>query len=276
MTAPGNPVDRVALTDHARPLAAGQPYTTQRRVLAGIPCMIERPDDDTPLKALTLVLHGAYDSKEGKLGVYSALCAGGVAVVIPDAALHGERADTALTPEALSPEALSPETLGERNYVWTAAARTSHSTAALIDALHAEFGPLPIWAVGSSMGGYTAQFLAMHERRVSRVACLISAGVWDDPQATTPEARAYLEGFRPIDHARLAPPTALFLQNGSDDPLFSPEAVERTAAAYRSAYAAAGCPQNFRQRIYQGVAHYTSVGMRDDAVSFLLEDLPQR
>ena len=236
-------------------------------MLAGVPCLIELPDagpgmPPPPLRALALVLHGAYNAKEGKLGVYSALCAGGVAVVIPDAALHGERADPAHTPASL----------GERNYVWTAAARTAQSLGTLIGALHAEFGPLPLWAAGSSMGGYSAQYLALHERRASRVVCTISAGVWHDPQATAPEARAFLETHRPTEHASLAPPTALLLQNGTDDPLFSRRDVERTARAYREAYRAAGCPQRFELRWYEGVAHYTSAAMRDDAVAFLLAD----
>ncbi|MGI8748405.1 MAG: alpha/beta hydrolase, partial [Deinococcus sp.] len=209
------------------------------------------------------VLHGAYDSKEGKLGVYSALCASGVGVVIPDAALHGERSVAGLTPQEM----------GERNFVWTAAARTSHGMAALISALQETFGPLPLWAVGSSMGGYTAQFLALTEPRVSRVACLISAGVWQDPAVTAPEALEYLGRFRPVQHAALAPPTRLLLQNGSDDPLFGPEAVGETARAYRRAYQEAGCPQHFTARAYPGVAHSTSVPMRDEAVAFVLEGL---
>jgi uncharacterized protein len=254
-------------TDHARPLAGGRPYHTERRVLAGVPCLIERPDagrnaPEPPILALTLVLHGAYDSKEGKLGVYAGLCAGGVAVVIPDAALHGERAVPGLTPQAM----------GERNYVWTAAARTSSHLPDLVTALHERFGPLPVWTVGSSMGGYSAQHLALHDTRVSRVACLISGGVWDDPQADSPEALAYLEG-RPVDHARLAPPTHLLLQNGAEDPLFPAGMVDRTAFAYREAYAAAGCPERFEARTYPGVAHYSSVQMRDDAVAFLMAGL---
>ena len=259
-------------TDHARPLAGSRPYRTERRILAGIPCLIERPDreeagqeaPEPPLRALTLMLHGAYDSKEGKLGVYSVLCASGVAVVIPDAALHGERAVPGLTPQQM----------GERDYVWTAAARTSDHLPALIGALHAEFGPLPIWAVGSSMGGYSAQHLALHDNRVLRVACLISGGVWDDPQARSHEALAYLEG-RPVDQAELAPPTHLLLQNGADDPLFPAGTVDRTARAYRAAYTAAGCPQHFEARTYPGVAHFTSVQMRDEAVAFLLAGLEE-
>ena len=259
-------------TGHARPLAGGRPYRTERRVLAGLPCLIELPGSEgsgpgrdapePPLRALTLILHGAHDSKEGKLGVYPALCAAGVAVVLPDAALHGEQAEAGLTPQEM----------GERNYVWTAAARTSRQLPELITALHAHFGPLPVWAVGSSMGGYSAQSLALHDNRVSRVACLISGGVWDDPQVNSPEALAYLEG-RPVAHAHLAPPTHLLLQNGADDPLFPAGAVELTARAYREAYAAAGCPERFDTRTYPGVAHYTSVQMRDDAVAFLLAGL---
>ncbi len=254
----------VQATDPARPLASGRPYRTERRVLAGIPCLIELPDlPQFPLKAVTLVLHGAYDSKEGKLGVYAALCAQGVAVVIPDAALHGER----------KAEGLTPEQMGERNYVWTAAARTSRQLPDLIGALQSELGTLPVWVVGSSMGGYSAQYLALYEKRVSRVACLISAGVWLEPQVTDPEARDYLDRCRPVEQARRAPATWLLLQNGADDPLFPAEVVERTAEAYRQAYAAAGCPERFEARMYPGVAHYTSMQMRDDAVAFLLAGL---
>ncbi|MFC4455802.1 alpha/beta fold hydrolase [Deinococcus sonorensis] len=248
----------------ARPLAAGQPYRVERHVLAGIPCLIECPDHDGPLSALCVVLHGAYNSKEGKLGVYPELCAHGVAVVLPDAALHGERQD----PQH------SPDVLGERNYVWTAAARTSHEMGRLIDALHAQYGPLPVWAVGSSMGGYTAQFLALQEPRVTRVAAVITAGVWQDPRATLPEARAYLDGFRPVQHARLAPPTALLLLNGTADEVFPLSAVEQTVQAYRAAYAQAGCPEQFEARLYEGVPHYTSRGMQRDVVRFLLDGLP--
>ena len=250
-------------TDHARSLAGGRAYRTERRMLAGVPCLIERPDDELPLRAVTLVLHGAHDSKEGKLGVYASLCAGRVAVVIPDAALHGERAEAELTPESM----------GERNFVWTAAARTSGHLPELISALRAELGDLPFWVVGSSMGGYSAQVLALHDRRVSRVACLISAGVWQDSLVTSPEALAYLEGFRPVDHAHLAPPTWLLLQNGADDPLFPAETVDRTAHAYRAAYTAAGLSERFAARMYAGVAHYTSVQMRDEATAFLLAGL---
>lgn len=254
-------------TDHARPLAGGRAYRTERGVLAGLPCLTELPDPgqgapEPALRAVTLVLHGAHDAKEGKLGVYPALCAHGVAVVIPDAALHGERAVAGLTPQAM----------GERNYVWTAAARTSRQLPELVTALHQRFGPLPVWVVGSSMGGYSAQHLALHDKRVSRVACLISGGVWNDPQADSPEALAYLEE-RPVTRARLAPPTHLLLQNGADDPLFGAEVVARTVRAYRDAYEAAGHSDRFEARMYPGVAHYTGVQMRDDALAFLLAGL---
>ena len=75
----------------ASPLAGSQPYRVVRRVWAGVPCLLELPPEGAALRALCLVFHGAWAAKEGKLGVYSALTGAGAAVVLPDAALHGER-----------------------------------------------------------------------------------------------------------------------------------------------------------------------------------------
>lgn len=251
-----NPAD-----PHATPMYGETPYLIERRVLSGVPVLIERPPEATDVRTLCLVYHGAWAAKEGKLGVYSALAARGWAVVIPDAALHGERVSD------------TPSGLNDREYVWESVRRTVAEAPKLLGALTDVFGPVPVSVVGSSMGGYVAQTLARTEGRVARAAVLISSGVWEEPEVRQPELRAFLENHRPVTHAGDAPPTPLLLASGDGDPVF-PLAGHHipTAAAYREAYARAGCPENFHEAVFPGVGHYTSRGMRDAVVRFFSPD----
>lgn len=250
------------MTDpHATPLYDGTPYLIERRVLAGVPCLIERPPEAADVQSLCVVYHGAWAAKEGKLGVYSALTARGWAVVIPDAALHGERLADA------------PPGLNAREYVWESVRRTVAEAPALLDALAEAFGPRPVVVVGSSMGGYVVQTLARTHRRVTRAAALITSGVWAEPEVRVPELRAFLEAERPLRHAGDAPPTPLLLASGGRDPVFPLTAHHTpTAAAYRDAYARAGCPEHFQEAVFPGAEHYTSRAMRDAVLRFFTQD----
>lgn len=246
---------------HAAPMSGHTPYQIERRVLAGVPCLIERPVEGTEIQAVCLVYHGAWAAKEGKLGVYSALTARGVAVVIPDAALHGER------------QGDTPPGHNTREYVWESVRRTVAEAPALIDALEDLWGPHPLWVVGSSMGGYVAQTLMQDEPRVARVAALITSGVWAEPEVRRPELQAFLEAHRPLTHADQAPPTPLLLASGEADPTFPLAAHHApTAAAYRAAYAQAGAAHLLHEATFAGVGHYTSVRMRDRVLGFFLAD----
>jgi len=245
---------------HATPLHDGTPYRVERRVLAGVPTLIELPQEGKEIQAICLVYHGAWAAKEGKLGVYSALAARGWAVVIPDAALHGER----LTE--------TPPDLNAREYVWDSVRRTVAEAGAVMDALDGMFGPVPLCVTGSSMGGYVAQTLARTQKRVRRAAALITSGVWQEPEVRVPELRAFLDDHRPVTHAGQAPPTPLLLASGDNDPAFPLIAHHSpTAAAYLEAYARAGCPEAFREAVFAGVGHYTSRKMRDAVVGFFTE-----
>lgn len=258
---------------HAAPHVGGVPYSVERRVLARVPCLIERPS--VPVQALLIAYHGAHAAKEGKLGVYSALTERGVAVVIPDAPLHGERAST-------------PPDLNAREFVWESARRSVAEAEALMAALQGEFGPrtgmgtagtntalLPVFAVGSSMGGYVALALAQGERggaekRVRGAAALITSGVWQEPEVNAPGTRAFLEANRPVARAAAFAPTPLLLLSGDRDPVFPLEQHHApTAAALGRAYQAAGGPELFTEKVYPGVGHYTSQHMRDDVVAWV-------
>lgn len=252
MTRPFNPAD-----PHATPLTDGHPYRVERRVLAGVPCLLELPPEGQPLRGLCVVYHGAWANKEGKLGVYAALTAAGVGVVLPDSALHGER------------QADTPPGLNAREYVWESVRRTVAETPALRAALDEAFGPLPVDAVGSSMGGYVVLTLA-RLGGLRRAVALITSGVWQEPEVERPELRAFLEEHRPNTHAAGLPPTPLLLASGDSDPTF-PLATHHapTAAALGAAYAAAGCPQAFTAATFAGVGHYTSRHMQGAALAFL-------
>ncbi len=248
---------------HASPHIGDVPYSIERRVFARVPCLIERPS--VPARALLIAYHGSGAAKEGKLGVYSALTEQGVAVVIPDAPLHGERT-------------LSQPGLNHREFVWESARRSVAESEAFITSLLGEFGPragtgttpLPVFVVGSSMGGYVALSLARSERRVRGAAALITSGVWQEPDVNAPGTRAFLEAHRPNTHAEGYPPTPLLLLSGDSDPLF-PLAQHHapTAAALAQAYLAAGRPEHFREQVYPGVGHYTSQKMRDAVVDWV-------
>lgn len=242
---------------YATPLVGETPYAVERRVLAGIPCLIERPLGE--VRGLALVYHGVTASKEGNLGLFTPLVAAGWAVVLPDAAGHGERREATLTPEAL----------GYRNFLRLCAARTALEAHGLIDALHSAVGELPTAAIGISMGGYVGQYLALREKRVRQVAVISSGGVWQDEEVTAPLARAFMEAHRPLDHASLAPPTRLLLLHGAADPVFPLPDHQTTVQAYRAAYVQAGQEDLFTARLFPGTGHYTSPGMRDDAIAWL-------
>ncbi|WP_420594867.1 alpha/beta hydrolase family protein [Deinococcus sp.] len=240
---------------HAAPHIGSVPYSIERRTFAHVPCLIERPS--LPIRALLLAYHGAHAAKEGKLGVYSALTARGVAVVIPDAPLHGERAS-------------NPAGLNAREFVWESARRSVVEAEAFITALQDEFGKSPVFVVGSSMGGYVALTLACTEKRVLGAAALITSGVWQEPEVNAPGTRAFLEAHRPSTHAEDFAPTPLLLLSGDSDPTFPLEQHHvPTAAALRHAYEAAGQPEKFSASIYPGVGHYTSQKMRDDVVEWV-------
>ena len=244
---------------HASPQIGDVPYSTERRVFARVPCLIERPS--LPVLALLIAYHGSGAAKEGKLGVYSALTAQGVAVVIPDAPLHGERT-------------LSQPGLNHREFVWESARRSVAEAEAFITALLSEFGKVPVFVVGSSMGGYVALSLARSERRVRGAAALITSGVWQEPDVNAPGTRAFLEANRPTTHAEGYPPTPLLLLSGDSDPVFALEQHHApTAAALERAYLAAGHPEHFSAQVYPGVGHYTSRKMRGAVVAWVTAQL---
>lgn len=246
---------------HATPMVNGAPYRIVRRVLGGVPCLLELPPESDPVRAVCLVFHGAWATKEGKLGVYSMLAAQGVAVVIPDAPLHGER------------EADTPGGLNAREYVWESVRRSVAEVPAVLQDLDDTFGVQPLWVTGSSMGGYVTLALLQSQSRVQRAAALITSGVWHEPQVRTPELHAFLDQYRPLTKAGACPPTPLLLASGEVDPAFP---LDRhhvpTADAMRRAYAAAGAPAHFQEAVFPGVGHYTSQRMRDLTVRFLLAE----
>ncbi|WP_027480979.1 alpha/beta hydrolase family protein [Deinococcus pimensis] len=242
---------------YATALAGDVPYVVERRVLAGVPCLVERPLGEA--SALVVVYHGVTASKEGNLGVFTSLVGSGVAVVLPDSAGHGERREPHL----------SAEVLGYRNFLRVCAARTALEAPGVIEAAREAFGLVPTGVIGISMGGYTAHVLAQRERRVEAVAVISSGGVWDEPEVTVPFARHFIETHRPVEHARLAPPASVLLLHGDRDPVFPLTDFDATLAAYRAAYDEAGSPEKLEARVFEGVEHYTSPGMRDAAVSFM-------
>ena len=110
---------------------------------------------------------------------------------------------------------------------------------------------------------------------MTRAAALITSGVWSEPEVRVPELCAFLDDHRPVTHAADAPPTPLLLASGDSDPTFPLAAHHApTAAAYRGAYARAGCPDAFREAVFPGVGHYTSRAMRDEVLDFFLTDWP--
>jgi uncharacterized protein len=253
---------------HATPLVGGRPYRVVRRVLGGVPCLLELPPEGQAVTALCVVYHGAWATKEGKLGVYAALAAGegagGAAVILPDAALHGER------------QGDTPPGLNDREYVWESVSRTVAEAPALLAGAHAAFGPevsrVPLWLVGSSMGGYVVQTLRRMLPEaglpVARTAALITSGVWREPAVRAPHLRTFLDAYRPVVHAGAAPLTPLLLASGEADPTFPLAAHHApTAAAYREAFGPGGA--GLVERTFAGVGHYTSVQMRDATLAFL-------
>lgn len=244
----------------------GVPCRVQRRVWAGVPCLLDLPlDPAAPLRAVCLVYHGAWASKEGKLGVYSALTAQGVALVLPDAALHGERQNQV------------PAGLNAREYVWESVYRTVREAKALLDACAAEFGLLPVWVIGSSMGGYVALTLARTEKRVQKAVAAITTGVWHEPEVRPAHLTGFLDTYRPVTHASGFPPLPLLLVSGGEDEVF-PTALHHvpTARALQEAYAAAGCPQRFQQTVVPHTGHYTSQGLRRAVLAFLGQKFSQK
>lgn len=251
--------DRIFSPDdpHAAPNIGGVPYSTERRIFARIPCLVERPS--LPIRALLVGYHGAGAAKEGKLGVYSPLTSAGVAIIIPDAPLHGERA-------------LNQTGLNHREFVWESARRSVAEAEAFFTVLQDEFGKLPLFVAGSSMGGYVALTLARKEKRLSGAAALITSGVWEEGSVNAPGVRAFLEAQRPNTHTEGFAPTPLILLSGDSDPTFPlGQHHAPTAAALARAYETAGCPDKFRAQVYAGVGHYTSRQMRDDVVMWLTE-----
>ena len=85
---------------------AGMPYSIERRTFARVPCLVERPS--LPIRALLVAYHGSGAAKEGKLGVYSALTARGVAIIIPDAPLHGDAHSTSPASTTVSSSGKAP------------------------------------------------------------------------------------------------------------------------------------------------------------------------
>jgi pimeloyl-ACP methyl ester carboxylesterase len=250
-----------AADPHATPTVNGRPYRIERHVLAGIPCLLELPPEGEAIRAVCPVYHGAWATKEGKLGVYADLATRGVAVVVPDAALHGER------------QADAPPGLNAREYVWESVRRTVAEAPTLLDALADRLGPLPVFVVGSSMGGYVALTLARTERRIRRAAALITSGVWQEPEVHSLGLQGFLEDNRPITHAEEFPPLPLMLASGDSDPVFGRDTHHvPTATALREAYTQAGHGQHLHEAILPGVGHYTSRAMRDRVLEFLLSD----
>ncbi len=240
---------------YATALAGDTQYIVERRVLAGVPCLIERPFSEA--RGAVVVHHGVTAMKEGNAGVFSALTGAGLAVVLPDAPLHGERALPGLAGEAL----------GARNFVWLCAALGFREAPGLLASVREAFGGR-LGVMGISMGGYVAHAVA--QAHLADATCVISSGGrWEEPEVTVPAARAFLDAHRPARRAGKAAPLPLALLHGDADPAFPLADFEVGAGAYRSAYAAD--PERLRVQTFAGVAHYTSPAMRDAALDVLLE-----
>jgi len=141
------------------------------------------------------------------------------------------------------------------------------------------FDALPVMTLGMSMGGTMAWWTAALEPGIAACADLCSLAEFADLTATGADDLHAEYYFVPAlrKHFSAAAINALIAPRphlscvGADDPLTPPAGVASVDRALCAAYAQAGAPIAWRQRIFPG-AHRESPAMRADVLQFIDEN----
>ncbi|HEX5322954.1 MAG TPA: alpha/beta hydrolase [Capsulimonadaceae bacterium] len=237
--------------------------THMRATDRGIP-MLRIVKQGAKPRARVIVMHGLGASKESQLADLYRLAQADFEAVSIDARLHGEW-----------PEATDRERLLDTNFagamqqsVYGTAGDVSH----LLDDWSRE--ALPVGFVGISAGGMVGHVLAISEKRIQAMACVISSPDWvtADPTRTPPAdspVGQMLAAMSPVNHAEDYSPLALLMANGDADEIVTPFGSVLLEERLRPIYEAAGQGERLSLIIYGDLGHAYLPEMQEMAVQWM-------
>jgi pimeloyl-ACP methyl ester carboxylesterase len=174
-------------------------------------------------------------TKDDMRGVLEPLAGSGFRAVSLDPWQHGERGSES------AEEIRARVFTGFRRHMWPIIGQTTLDCLRVID----RFGGGPVVAGGTSMGGDVAVALAGIDRRVTRVAAIVSTPDWTrpgmrdirDPSRVLPQGDAdsyaqwFFDRLDPMTHLdRYAHGPAILFECGADDVHVLPDGAQRFAA----------------------------------------------
>lgn len=227
------------------------------------------PDCAGPLPTLIL-LHGYSSRKEDLIPLAEEFVARGFAVLLFDAALHGEHARQPLAGLGFREQMLQKQREGEETLAGTLA--KLDEVVAEVKAEPGRYGPLGLWGV--SMGGcFVWRWLMTPGRRalVEAAVVTLATPLMGESSLVMAKGNPALDEFVPSFEEQRAQEADLFpellgtslpllLLNGTEDPVMPIEVVRKAAGEIQRSYAD---PGRLVLREYPGLGHQ----LPDDAAA---------
>lgn len=222
---------------------------------------VRPPESTGPLPTLIL-LHGYSSRKEDLVPMAERLVARGFAVLLFDAALHGEHARKSLAELGFREQMLQKQREGEE--ILTGTLTMLDSLVADVRAQPDRYGPLGLWGV--SMGGcFVWRWLMApgNAKRVQAAVVVLATPLMGESSLQMAEGNPAMNEFVPhfeaqrSEEARLFPhlfglDLPLLMLNGADDPVMPIAVVRRAHATILSTYSD---PTRLVLREYPGLRH---------------------
>jgi dienelactone hydrolase len=224
-----------------------------------IPVLWLEPSKQRQAHQLVVVVTGLGGTKEGTLPLLTDIAAAGYIALSLDPWQHGER--------AVEPQ----DQLGKRvfsnfrKYFWPILGQTALDVMRVIDwAMVTLKVRLPVYMVGTSMGGDIAVTAAGLDHRIERVATVVTSPDWLRPgmRGSPGEPDAYAQYFydhmNPLTHLdAYAHGPAISIIAGEQDTDVPPGGALRFQKALREKYPSAG--EKVRVRVIPGKDHFDFV-----------------
>lgn|SRR5829696_2246669 len=253
-----------------------------RALVDHIPVVWVEPTPRQPEAPLSLWLHPLSRTKEDAVPFLQELAGAGFIAVSLDAWQHGQRGTES------GDRILERVFGGFRRHMWPILGQTTLDALRVVDWAMANLGTGPeVVAGGVSMGGDIAVALVGIDKRITRVASIVSTpdwarpGMYDlaDPSRVLPqgEADAYARWFYdhldPITHLdSYAHGPAIAFECGGDDTHVPPDGAQRFRAALSEMYPHVA--ERVRVTVHPGVGHLDggqSAALKQHCLAWFLE-----
>jgi dienelactone hydrolase len=253
-----------------------------RALVDHIPVVWVEPAPRRRAAPLALWLHPLSRTKEDAVPFLRELAAAGFVAVSLDAWQHGQRGTES------GEQILERVFGGFRRHMWPILGQTTRDSLRVVDWAIANLDAgSEVVAGGVSMGGDVAVALAGVDKRVTRVASIVSTPDWTrlgmrnftDPSRLLPQgqadayARWFYDHLDPLTHLdAYARGSAIAFECGADDTHVPPDGAHRFQAALKEAYPHVA--ERVRVTVHPGVGHMDgawSAALTQNCMAWFLE-----